>query len=130
MSGSLVDRVWADVGDRVGDDLRVVTRFDGSDFETRMREDIREQYTESEDRRVVDDTILKHLSLSDTESRFKTGEVHGLVRVFEEAWILSWGDETGAKAGLIVSMDRDGDEATMDDVDWCVDYLNEEVQRV
>lgn len=127
MPDSLVDEVWDDLVERLDDDLRVVTTYDVLNHETRMREDVRERYTPEEDREVVDDTILKHLSASGSERAFKTGELHGLVRIFDDAWVLSWAAESDEKVGVIVSVDRDGDVATLDDLDWCVEYLNEAV---
>jgi hypothetical protein len=71
--GSIVDRVWTDLHERVGDDLRVVTRYETREFETRMREDVRERYTADEGRAIVDDTIVRQLGLFDTERRFEAG---------------------------------------------------------
>lgn len=127
MVDSLVTKVWEDVSDRVGDDLRVVTRYESTDFETRMRDDVREQYTAAEDRVVVDDTILTQLVVDDTGQSFETGELHGIVRIFDDAWVLAWSDRRARKSGFIVSIQRDGATASMDDVDWCVRYLEDEV---
>jgi hypothetical protein len=106
--GSTVDRVWTDVRDRVGEDLR-------------------DQYTRREDRAIVDDTVVRQLGLFDTERRFEAGELEANVHVFEEAWIIAWPDDLPSKSGLIVSTERDGDVATVGDVEWCLDYLNGEV---
>lgn len=127
MTSSLVEQIWEDVYARVGGDLRAVARYGPQDFETRKRDDVREQYTPEEDRVVIDDTIIKQLNLADTESAFKTGRLHGLVRTFDDAWILSWPDHLPGKSGVIVSIQRDGSTASMDDVDWCVRYLEDEI---
>lgn len=126
MSPDLVDTVWDAVVGRVGDDLRVVTRYEAGDFETRMREDVRAAYTTSEDRVVVDETIIDQLSRPRTERAFRAGVLRAVVRVFDDAWILSWPSPTDPKAGVIVSIQRDG-AATMGDVEWCLDYLDEEI---
>lgn len=111
--------VWEDLSDLVGEDLRVVTRYDGMDYDTVMREDVREQYAAHEDRAIIDDTVVKQIGLANTEGAFKTGRLEAVVRVFEDAWVASIPDRIGAKSGIIVSVDRDG-AATMDDVDRCV----------
>lgn len=110
----------------VGEDLRVVTRYDASDFETRMREDVRERYTLDEDWRVVDETVLRQLSLDDVEAAFDAGDLAAQVWVFERAWILPWPDRLPGKSGPIVSVERGGD-ATMADVDRVVEYLEADV---
>ncbi|WP_372912221.1 hypothetical protein [Salinigranum sp.] len=127
MDDALVDHIWEAVSDRVGSDLRVVTCYEASTFETRMRPDVREAYSPSEDRVVVNDTIVNQLRLPETEDVFKAGPLRSLVRVFEDAWVLSWRDGGSTKSGVIVSVERDGETATMDDLDWLTRYLSSEV---
>lgn len=129
MSNSLVERIWTDVSDRVGDDLRVVTRYKGPEFETRMRDDVRSQYTPDEDQTIVDDTIIQQLSLERAENSFKAGSLNGLVRLFDEAWVLSWPDSLQTKSGVIVSIQRHS-TASLDDLDWCAQYLNDEIKPI
>lgn len=124
---SIVERVRADLRERVGEDLRVVTRYESLEFETRMRTDVRERYTEREDRAIVDDTIVRQLGLSDTQRRFQAGELEANVHVFERAWVLAWPDHLPGKSGFIVSVQRDGDAATVADVEGTLEYLDEEV---
>lgn len=126
MDDELVTKVWDAVSDRVDDNLRVVTWYDAEAFETRMRPDIREQYTADEDRVVVDDTIVTQLSLPETENAFKTGRLQALVRVFDDAWVVSWTDSLPKKSGFLISVQRHG-EVTMDDIEWCLQYLDDEV---
>jgi len=123
---SVVDRVWTDLRERVAEDLRVVTRYEAREFEIRMREDVRERYTDREDRAIVDDTIVRQLGLFDTERRFDAGELEANVNVFERAWVIAWPDHLPSKSGVIVSIQRDGDAATLADVEACLDYLDEE----
>jgi len=120
--------VWDDLFAVLGEDLRAVTRYDGMDYDTVMREGIREQYTVDEDRAIVDDTIVKQLGLGNTEGAFKTGRLEAVVRVFEDAWVVSIPDRIGAKSGFIVSVERGG-AATMDDVDECVGRVRERTDR-
>lgn len=116
--------VWDDLATVLGEDLRVVTRYDGMDYDTVMREEIREQYSANEDRAIIDDTIVKQLGFRNTEGAFKTGRLEAVVRVFEDAWVASIPDRIGAKSGFIVSVERGG-AATMDDVDECIRRVRE-----
>lgn len=125
MTDSPVRAVWDEVHDRVGDDLRVVTRFEPRGFETRMRDDVREAYTEAEDQAIVDDTILDQMRLSDFQEEVKAGDLHAVIRVFDDAWILAWPDDVRARSGFIVSLERGGERASPDDVEWVIEYLNE-----
>lgn len=127
MTGGVVTKIWEDVSERVGDDLRVVTWYDAGTFETRMRDDIRAMYTADEDRAIVDDTIIKQLGFRDTKNAFKSGELDGVVRIFDEAWVLSWIHDRSTKSGVIVSIQRNGETASMDDLEWCVRYLDAEI---
>lgn len=126
-TGSLVDEIWDAVSDRVGEDLRVVTRYDGSEFATRMREDVRETYSSTEDQQIVDTTVVSQLAHQEIERAHKSGDLHGVVRIFDEAWVLSWPDSIPGKSGVIVSIQRDGATASFDDVEWCLGYLDEEI---
>jgi hypothetical protein len=104
-----------------------VTRYETRAFETRMREDVRERYTDDEDRAIVDDVIVRQLGLLDTERRFDAGRLEATVDVLERAWVIAWPDGLPSKSGFIVSVQRDGDVATVEDVEWCIQYLNEGV---
>lgn len=123
---TVVDRVWDEISDRLGGDLRVVTRYEASDFETRMREDVRERYSVDEDWEVVDQTILRQLRLDDVEAAIDAGSLEAQVWVFERAWVLTWPDSLTGKSGFIVSVERGGD-ASMDDVDAVIEYLDSTV---
>jgi len=127
MAESLVAAIWEAVSERVGEDLRVVTRYDGSEFETRMRDDVREQYTPSEDQEIVDATVVSQLAHREIERAHKSGTLRGVVRIFDEAWVLSWPDRIPGKSGVIVSIQRAGATATLDDAEWCLRYLDEEI---
>ncbi|MFB6119566.1 MAG: hypothetical protein ABEJ68_00440 [Halobacteriaceae archaeon] len=118
------EEIWTDVSSQIGDDLRAVMRFTPTDHAAKMRPDVRETYTLEEKRNVADDTIVAQLGLSETERGIKAGELEAVVRVFGEAWVVSWADGQERKSGVNVSISRDGD-ATMADVAWCLDYLSE-----
>lgn len=124
MSTDIIDRIWAEMTDRIGTDLRVVTQYDSRGYETRMREDVREQYSTEEDRELVDQTIVDQFSEQALSSQFKTGELEAVVRVFEESWVVFWAHRRDVKRGIIVSIERNGPIASMDDVDHCIQYLD------
>jgi len=127
MERNLVDIVWDDLRERVGDDLRTVVQYDARSSAVKFRPDVREQYEQDERQQILDDAIVQQLSFSDQETVFKTGELRSFVRVFDEAWVLTWRDPSNVKAGFLVSIQRDGD-ATMEDVEYCIQYLDDEVE--
>ena len=106
----------------------MVTRYDSREFETRMRDDVRERYTEEENRAIVDDVIVRQLGLLDAERRFDAGRLEANVTVFEHAWVIARPDGLPSKSGFIVSIQRDGDVATVADVEWCLGHLGTEVE--
>lgn len=119
--------VWEELAERYGSDLRVVIRYHPSEFETHMREDIRERYTERELRAIVDDAIVEQLRLDRTESAIKTGDLHGVVRIYDSAWVLFWPDALHTKSGFIVSVQRDRPSNGMDCIGGIDRFLNEEI---
>ncbi len=127
MDASLVDEVWDAVSARVGDDLRTVVRYEATSFEVRMREDLRDEYSAADDQAVVDTTIIHQLSLAEAENEVRTDPLRGLIRVFDDTWMLSRPDSFTAKSGFIVSIQRDGETSSMADVEWCIEYLDEEI---
>jgi hypothetical protein len=127
VSNDLIREVWDTLYKRIGEDLRVVTRYGPGDYETIMRDDVRRQYTDREDQQIVDEAIVDQLSLRREESVFKTGGMKAIVRVFDDAWVMSWPDSLGGKSGFIVSIQRGGDVATMDDVEYCIRFIDDEI---
>jgi hypothetical protein len=127
MSDRLVDVMWEDVSERVGNDLRGIIRYQALDYEARVRDDVKRLYSEADERNVVDDTIITQLRYPSVESSYRAGTLLAQMRVFEVAWILSWADESSTKSGVIVSIQRNGECATFEDVEWCIQYLDETV---
>ena len=127
MERNLVDIVWDDLRERVGDDLRTVVQYDARSSAVKFRPDVRKQYEQDERQQILDDAIVQQLSFSDQETVFKTGELRSFVRVFDEAWVLTWRDPSNVKAGFLISIQRDGD-ATMEDVEYCIQYLDDEIE--
>lgn len=117
--------VWEALHERFGDDLRAVTRYEGTDFETKMREDVRARYTDRQDQRIVDETIVSQLGMGSSVAAFEAGDLQSLVRVFDEAWVLTWPDAWDQKSGFIVSVQRDGEGGALGDADACLDILRD-----
>ncbi|WP_136717576.1 hypothetical protein [Halorientalis salina] len=128
MKAQFVDEVWDELYDRVGADLRCVVQFEATSSEAKFRDDVREAYELSERQHILDETIVQQLSFSDQGEEFHAGQLRSFVRVFDSAWILTWRQPSDQKAGFLVSIQRDGDVATMNDVEDCIQYLNEEIR--
>lgn len=116
------DEAWGDLLDRFGGSLRSVTRFGPPGFETRMREDVRAQYTDYEDHRVVGEVILDRLPSERIEEEFKRGRLTGTVHIMDEAWVAVQTDPDDRKSGYLVTLDR-GTDVTMGDSEDCFEYL-------
>lgn len=99
--------VWNALHEQFDDDLRAVIRYDGEDMESIKRDDIREQSMPLDDREIVDGIIVRHLNVADDVSRFRVGSLDAVVRVFENAHVISRPDSVDEKAGFVVSIDRD-----------------------
>jgi hypothetical protein len=117
-----VDDVWEGLSEAIGDHLRAVTRFRATEFETRMRDDVRRNYTEREDQRVVDQVVLDQLLSKELEQEFKCGDLTGTVHIFQEAWILVQAHPEFRKRGYIVSIDRT-DDLSMADLEACFELV-------
>jgi hypothetical protein len=128
MDSDLVDEIWADLHERIGADLRTVVQYDAGSSAVKFRPDVREQYEMGERQQILDDAIVQQLSFSDQGSVFKTGDPKSFVRVFDDAWVLTWREPSNVKAGFLISIQRDGETATMDDVEYCIQYLDREIE--
>lgn len=124
MERDSVQDVWDHLESEFGEDLRVVTRYDGMEFTTRMREDIRAQYSTGEDRAIIDSTIIAQLQLDDVRDIVKAGEAKATIRVFERAWLLIYPDPHSRKSGFLVSLQRDGADSFRA-VEQTLEYLTE-----
>lgn len=125
MNSAPVQEVWDAMYERVGEDLRGVTRYEPTDFTTKMREDVREQYSPGEDQAIVDQTIVNQIGFKELEQRHKIGRLRAAILTFDESWLIVWPDGIPSKSGFIVSIQRTGDVATIADVDYCIEFLND-----
>jgi hypothetical protein len=116
--------VWDSLEDRFGESPRAVVRYDGFDYDTITRPDVRERYSDEEAIRLVNDVVVNQLILSDSEELFEAGRYRAFVRVFDDAWIITKPDDAAAKTGYVVSPDRSQDGSSVEIGD-CVDYFEE-----
>jgi hypothetical protein len=72
-----------------------------------MREDVRGRYTDSDDQRIVDETVVQQLSSPNIEDAVDVGRLEAVVNVFEDAYVVRVPTPPRPKAGYIVSLDRD-----------------------
>jgi hypothetical protein len=122
MDRDIVETVWNALHDRFGDDLRVVTRYDGLEYESIMRDDVRDLYPDEQERDYISNTIISQLHLEDADEAAESGPAEGFVRIFGHAWVLTCPDSLDRKSGFIVSLQRDGD-LSMDAVEECLTYF-------
>ncbi|RQH01281.1 hypothetical protein [Natrarchaeobius oligotrophus] len=115
--------IWDTIYERVGEDLRAVIRYEPTNSESVMRDDVRSQYEPDGTRAIVDQTIVSQLNDRRQESAFDVGRLNAVVRVFEDAWIVSCPETVARKSGVLVSIDRNGDAASVTDLEWCIRYL-------
>lgn len=88
-----------------------------------MRDDGRESYTPEEDRELIDRPIIAQFSERAVDEQFKAGDLLAVVRVFEESWVDVWFHQHDVKHGILVPIDRNVPIATMEDNDYCIEYL-------
>lgn len=103
----IVDALWGLLKEEFHQNLRVVTYYDETEFETKMRSDLRNAYSEEEDKRIVEEVSLNGLHVPYLEDMFKTGELDSSIYVFDEAYVVQFPiDET---QGIIVSIESNSD---------------------
>jgi len=121
------DQLWEEIQEYLGSDLRAVVKYNGIEYDCSLREGLKEQYSESEIQRIVNETIVLQLGVSDRPSSLKTGELNALMRVYEEAWILSCPHQKKRKGGIMVWIDQDRKATTLPEVEQCMEFLEETV---
>jgi len=122
-----IDEIEVPIRERVGSDLRAIIAYDGREYDCSLRDDLVEQYSESEIRRIVNRSIVIQLGVRDHPSSLKTGDLDAIVRTYEDAWLVSCPAPNQRKAGALVSVERNGEDATLADVDECVRVLEDTV---
>lgn len=128
MNNNLVEEVWDEIYDQAGQDLRAVVQFDATSSDSKFRDDVAEQYEMKEMQHIINDTIVQQLNVCDQEEDFHAGDLESFVRVFESSWVLTWRKPGDVKAGFLISIQRDGYTATMNDIEYCIQHLNNEIQ--
>jgi hypothetical protein len=117
--------VWNALHDRFDADVRGVARYDGAEFETVLREDVRRQYSSVDRQEIVDGLLVGQISTSELASLFEIGSLAATVRVFESAYVISSTDALDRRSGILVSLDRDGTDRSGRALERTVQYLNE-----
>lgn len=101
----IVDKLWTLLKEEFRDNLRVVTYYNETEFETKMRSDIRSAYSGEGDEKIVEEVSLNGLHVPHLEDLFKAGEFGSNIFVFEEAHVVHL--PVDEKRGLIVSIEPD-----------------------
>lgn len=130
MPDEAVDTIWNGVSERFGSDLRGIIRYESTRFETKMRGDIDDSYVKSDFQDIVDKTIVDQLMQKQRDESFRAGQLNGVIRVFDEAIILAWDDGLDSKSGVMISIDRNGNHSSIDDLEWAIRYLDESITLV
>ncbi|WP_424016581.1 hypothetical protein ACOZ4N_11810 [Halorientalis pallida] len=125
---TLCERVWDELVGRYGADLRAVIRYHPMEYETHMRDDVRAQYTDSDVQAFVDEAIVNQLSLESKVDEVDLGPFHGLVRIFDDAWVFIWPDSLDEKSGFLVTLQREGSAVGIDAIEEIDTYLTEEIE--
>jgi hypothetical protein len=125
MSETDADAIHGALADRIGTALRGVIRYDGEALDYALREDVAAEYTETEIRRFVDNSIVHQLDTPSMEASFRLGGMEAIVRTFERSWVAQVPD--GHKAGCLFSVERGG-EVTMAAVEDGVELVEAELQ--
>ena len=112
------------LADRLGTALRGVIRYDGETIDHTLRKDVAAEYTDSEIRAFVDNSIVHQLDTPTVEESFRLGGLEAMVRTFERSWVARVAD--GAKRGCLFSVERD-DGVTMAAVDDGVEIVQDEL---
>ncbi|THE65167.1 hypothetical protein D8Y22_08080 [Salinadaptatus halalkaliphilus] len=118
--------IWDAVADRVDDDLRAVVCYGPVESDSAVRDDIEDRYTVRDGRTVVDHTIVDQLRYKRHEDAVEAGSLTAVLKVFEDAWVVSCPDSFERKSGVLVSIDRNG-STEIDDIGWCLEYLENDV---
>ena len=119
MRDGMADTIWAVLTERFGDDVRIVTYYDGDIYEIRIRNDLQEQYSTANKRAIVRNVMEEKLDVIEQESIFDVGEFGCNVRVFEDAYVLH--SQFDDRRGTIISMEREANLPTISTIERAVD---------
>jgi hypothetical protein len=122
------ERIWDELVGRYGTDLRAVIRYHPMEYKEHMRDDVRQQYTDSDVQSFVDEAIVNQLGLESKVDAVDLGPLHGVVRIFDDAWVLIWPDSLDEKSGFLVTLERDGASVGIDAIEEIDAYLTDEVE--
>ncbi|KPN31162.1 hypothetical protein SY89_01905 [Halolamina pelagica] len=126
MSELAAEPIHTALADRLGTALRGVIVYDGKRIDESLRADVAAQYSESEIRSFVDNSIVHQLDAPTVEESFRLGSLEAVVRTFERSWVARVAD--GAKRGCLFSVERD-DNVSMAAVEDGIDIVQNELRK-
>lgn len=124
MLDGMADAIWAVLTERFGDDVRIVACYHGDIYEIRLRDDLREQYSTTNNRAIVRNVMEEKLNAIEQEAIFDAGQFGCNVRVFEDAYVLH--SQFDDQRGVIVSMERAANLPTISAIEDAVDRARSE----
>lgn len=128
MSPQTVQELWDAVHAELGEDLRGVCRYEGIDSDFILRDDIAEQYSDTESQEIVDNAIVNQISTPNIVRSMNAGDLEATVHVLDEAWLLVHPDVLPGKSGILISADRNPSGDPLEQAGWCIDYLSRSFQ--
>lgn len=109
MDQGTVDAIWEDLQGTLGDSLRGVTMYEGIDQTSRLREDIRERYSEEISRKLADESVVDQFSEVRLSKAIEAGPLEVVVRFYPEFFLIAWSPEDEHEKGVLVAYDRPTD---------------------
>lgn len=111
MDEGAVEDIWEDLHAVVGDSLRGITMYEGIDQVSRLREDIRERFSEDVSRRMADENLVDQFSEERLQEAIHAGPLTAVVRLYEELVLIAWSPEGEHHRGVLAAYDRPTDRA-------------------
>lgn len=121
------ERVWEELEGRYGHDLRAVIRYHPTGYEAHMRDGLREQYSDQQVQSFADEAIVNQIQLESKVEAVDFGPFHGVVRIFDDAWVFIWPDSLDGKSGFLVTLERTDSAVGLDAIEEIDTYLSEEI---
>ena len=124
MDQETVDAIWADLRDVLGESLRGVTVYEGIRQVSRLREDIRERYSEEVSQRMADENVVDRYSEERLQEAIQAGPLHVVVRFYPEFLLIAWSPEGEHDRGVLAAYDRPTDREGKLHLFAVADYLD------
>ncbi|WP_158057550.1 hypothetical protein [Halorussus halophilus] len=121
MLDGMADAIWAVLTERFDEDVRIVTYYDGDIYEIRIRDDLQERHSTTNNRAIVRNVMEEKLDVIEQEAIFDAGEFGCNVRVFEDAYVLH--SQFDDRSGAIISMEREANLPTISAIEEAVEQV-------